>query len=99
ERALAPMTLERWLQLGLLEPHDSLVRATVQVRAYQDLVVAWDFSRATRGTLKPDYVMGISPSTLTLGGLTIRRDNRSALDLGTGSGFLAMMAENKTKLL
>jgi SAM-dependent methyltransferase len=90
--ALAPMTLEQWLQLGLLEPHGSLVRATVQMRAYQDLLVAWDFSRATRGTLKPDYVMGISPSTLTLAGLTIRRDNRSALDLGTGSGFLAMMA-------
>src|SRR5688500_215705 len=34
--ALAPMTLEQWLQLGLLEPDDGLVRATVQVRAYQD---------------------------------------------------------------
>ena len=90
--ALAPMSPAEWLALGLLEAHDDGVRATVQVRCYEDLLVAWDFSLALRGVLRPDYVMGISPSTLTLAGLTIRGPVRAALDVGTGSGFHAFLA-------
>lgn len=91
-RAVAPMSGEQWVRLGLLEHHDGGLRATIQVRCYEDLLVAWDFSLGLRGVLRNDYVMGISASTLTLASLTVRRPGGSALDLGTGSGFQAFLA-------
>ncbi len=95
--ALAPMTPAQWVERGLLEAHDGELRATLQVRCYQDLLVAWDFSLETRGVLHPDYVMGISASTLSLAGLTVRRPVDSTLDLGTGSGFQAFMAARHSR--
>lgn len=91
-RALTPMTPEKWVQLGLLEIEGGNALATVQIRAYMRYLIAWDFSQLQRGVLKPDYVMGISPSTLTLSGITVRRQNQAALDIGTGTGFLAFLA-------
>ena len=96
-RALAPMTPAQWAELGLLEVDGDSVRAAIQLRCYDDLMVAWDFSREARGVLNADYVMGISPSSLTLSGLTIRRPITSTLDLGTGSGFQAMLAAKHSK--
>ena len=90
-RALAPMSVGDWVEMGLLEAHDGSVRATVQLRRYQQLVVAFDFARPET-PLPPDYVMGISPSSLSLAGLTVRRPVRATLDLGTGSGFQALLA-------
>ena len=91
--ALAPMTIEQWVRFGLLEGSGPDVRATVQLRCFQDLVVAFDFGRpAARRGLAPDYVMGISPSTVSLAAHTIRHPYRATLDLGTGSGFHALVA-------
>lgn len=92
QRAVAPMTPGRWVELGLLEPDGDGYRATVQLRCYQGLVVAFDFARRTEGGLRADYVMGITASTLALAGLTIRRPAGDVLDLGTGSGFHALLA-------
>ncbi len=90
-RALAPMSVADWVALGLLEREDGMVRTTVQLRRYHDLVVAFDFARP--GAPVPvDYVMGISPSSLSLAGLTVRQPVGAALDLGTGSGFQALLA-------
>jgi hypothetical protein len=72
------------------------VRATVQLRRYHELVVAFDFTRP--GAAVPvDYVMGISPSSLSLAGLTVRRPVGTALDLGTGSGFQALLAADHSR--
>jgi hypothetical protein len=91
--AVAPMSIDRWTELGLLEPMGTGVRATVQLRCFQELIVAFDFARpAPGGGLAPDYVMGISPSTVSLASHTIRHPYRATLDLGTGSGFHALVA-------
>jgi SAM-dependent methyltransferase len=91
--ALAPMTVEEWGQIGLLEVSGPDVRATVQLRRFQELVVAFDFGRPAAGNgLAPDYVMGVSPSTISLAAHTIRHPCRTTLDLGTGSGFHALVA-------
>lgn len=90
--ALAPMGPAWWAERGLVRLQDGQVEATVQLRCYQGLVVAFDFHRRGGAALPPDYVMGISPSSLTLAGLTVRQPNRSALDVGTGSGFQALLA-------
>ncbi|MDE0866602.1 MAG: methyltransferase [Rubripirellula sp.] len=39
-----------------------------------------------------DFVMGLSPSTVRLANATIRRDNVSTLDLGSGSGIQSLLA-------
>ena len=90
--ALAPMGPEWWAERGLVAIAAGEVEATVQLRCYQGLVLAFDFLRRGGAALAPDYVMGISPSSLTLAGLTVRRPSRATLDLGTGSGFQAFLA-------
>jgi SAM-dependent methyltransferase len=90
--ALAPMAPAWWAEHGLVTLEGDEVEGTVQLRCYQGLVVAFDFHRRHGAALRPDYVMGISASSLTLAGLTIRRANGAALDLGTGSGFQAFLA-------
>ena len=91
--------LEWWADGGLITTDaGGEVQATVQLRCYQGLVVAFDFHRRDGAPLAPDYVMGISPSSLTLAGLTIRRPVRSALDLGTGSGFQAFLAAQHSEI-
>ncbi|MEA2476308.1 MAG: hypothetical protein QOC87_507 [Actinomycetota bacterium] len=92
ERALEPMTAQRWGELGLLEMDETRARGTVQLRCYQGLVVAFDFVRRGPGGARPDYVMGISPSSIALAGLTPRLPGGLALDLGTGSGIQAFLA-------
>ncbi|MGH9224634.1 MAG: methyltransferase [Acidimicrobiales bacterium] len=87
--ALAP---EWFAERGVVRVDGDRVEATVQLRCYQGLIVAFDFLRRHGEALSPEFVMGISPSSLTLGGLTIRRPNQAALDLGTGSGFQAFLA-------
>ena len=92
--ALAPMTIDRLLTCGLLIAGGAgMVRSTVQLRCFDDLVVAWDFPRRdVAGRLPAEFVMGISPSSLGLAGLTRREHVTSVLDLGTGCGIQAMLA-------
>ena len=91
--ATAPMTTEEWAALGLLAIDGDRATATVMLRCFGDFIVASDFSRRPWADgLRPDYVMGISLSTLTLAGLAVRPRSRATLDLGTGSGFHAFMA-------
>jgi hypothetical protein len=81
------------VRIGLLEADGTDVRARVQLRCFQELVVGFDFARPATGSgLAPDYVMGISPSTISLAAHTIRHPYRATLDLGTGSGFHALVA-------
>ena len=92
-RALAPMTPESWVTMGLIEPADAgRYGASVQLRCYQGLILAYDFTRRGRGGVRPDFVMSVSPSTLVLLGMTVRRKNRAALDLGSGCGIHALIA-------
>jgi SAM-dependent methyltransferase len=81
-----------WAEGGLVTLHGDEVEATVQLRCYQSLVVAFDFHRRGGTALAADYVMGISASSLSLAGLTVRRQCRATLDLGTGNGFQAFLA-------
>ena len=91
--AALPTVKAEWLaERGLVRIDGDQVEATVQLRCYQGLIVAFDFLRRHGEALSPAYVMGISPSSLTLGGLTVRRRCRNALDLGTGSGIQAFFA-------
>jgi predicted RNA methylase len=56
------------------------------------LLFAYDFPRRGQGGLRQDYVMGVSPSSLILAGMTVRRKNAWTLDLGFGCGIQAILA-------
>jgi hypothetical protein len=90
--ALAPMTVDEWANIGLLSQNGTVIQPSVQLRCYQGMVVAYDFLRRGAGGLQRDYVMGVSPSSLVLASMTVRRAIRSALDLGSGCGIQAFLA-------
>jgi len=97
QRAIAPMTLDEWREIGLIELQNSLVVASVQLRCCQDFVFAYDFARRGRGGLRQDYVMGVSPSSVVLAGMTVRKKNSATLDLGSGCGIQAILAASHSE--
>ena len=91
--ALAPLTVDELAACGLLQLDADCVRATVQLACHGALVLATDWGPATPGVgTPPDYVMGFSPSGLTLARMTVRQPSRATLDVGTGCGLQALLA-------
>ena len=85
--------VEEWAQHGLLRLDAGEVRAAFQLGCHGDLLVATDWGPARPNVATPpDYVMGFSPSTLTLARLTVRVPGGTVLDLGTGCGLQALLA-------
>lgn len=88
-RALDGADLGAWASAGLLAVADDRVYPLVHLQPLGNLIIASDLPvRAGQ----PDYVMRVSATTLALAGLTIRRPGRTALDIGCGSGFQALLA-------
>jgi methylase of polypeptide subunit release factors len=90
--ALAPMTIDEWKEFALVDVADSRVTGRFQLRCYRDLVLAYDFVRRGLGGLRQDFVMGVSPSSLVLAGMTVRSKSAATLDLGFGCGIQAILA-------
>jgi methylase of polypeptide subunit release factors len=97
EAALAPLALERLAAMGLVETGAAETRALVDLVPTEELLVASD--RFEGGSFAEDReeVLGLTPPTRALASLTIRRPVDSALDLGTGSGVLAILAADHAR--
>jgi SAM-dependent methyltransferase len=81
------------LALGMLTLDGGLIRAELSVLPSDGFMTTRDFYSAFRERpIEAEYVLGIGPSTRTLAAVTPRRRCGAALDLGTGQGFLAMLA-------
>lgn len=91
-RALAPMTLQQWVDAGLVELEGDSVAAAVQLLPFRGSLLAFDLPRRIRSGRCANYVMGIGSSSLTLANLTVRRHSERTLDLGTGCGLQAFLA-------
>ena len=89
-RAIAPARPEDAIEAGVLESDPAGLRATVELTPYEGLIVAADWPDG--GQRDALDVMGIAPSSRALAQLTIRRHAARSLDLGTGSGILALLA-------
>ncbi|HEY1380531.1 MAG TPA: methyltransferase [Gemmataceae bacterium] len=86
--ALRPLALDDGVRCGLLTADAAGVRAAVQIIPYQDVWVAADWPDAAVA----EPVMGVAASTRALAQMMIPGPVGRALDLGTGSGVLALLA-------
>jgi methylase of polypeptide subunit release factors len=93
-RAVAPMSLEDWVEAGLLAPPEAggNVSARVKLMPVLDRVFAAD--KVKLGVIRPpsDFVVPPGGTTLQLAHAMIRQRSRRTLDLGTGCGALACVA-------
>jgi SAM-dependent methyltransferase len=85
--AVHPLSLEA-LRGGLLAATDGAVRAALQIVPFQGVLIAADWTDAA--LVEP--VMGVAASTRALAQMMVPRPVGRALDLGTGSGVLALLA-------
>ena len=90
--AVAPLALDDLRAMGLVEDGADGVRARVRLSAHDGLIVAHDAYDEERRTLRPDHVLDVNPTTMTLANLTVRRPVERALEIGTGCGVLALKA-------
>ncbi|MBV8083199.1 MAG: methyltransferase, partial [Chloroflexi bacterium] len=86
-RALAPLTLQQAEALGIIGVGRSHVHPQVQIQPTPEGWFASDILDES-----PEFVMGVSDSTRMLAHTTIRRRSESALDMGTGGGYHAILA-------
>jgi hypothetical protein len=96
ERALAPLSLESALAMGLVESYGDGLHAGLDLDVYsghtrQDWWVLSDVDADVRpGPLRTDHVLGIGNAATTLAGATVRDPVATALDIGTGCGVQAL---------
>ncbi len=97
--ALAPMSLETWTQAELLCPADGKgqVEPRVQIWPVRGRLVVVDLPWRRDSAPPADFVVPPGPLTLQLADLSIDRPCATALDLGTGSGALAMLIASRAE--
>jgi SAM-dependent methyltransferase len=88
-RAVAPMSLEDYVEAGLCSVKGEEVQAAFELLPSQEFVLAADWPG---NAAEPNPVMGIAASSRTLAQMTIRHHATRTLDLGTGCGVLAFLA-------
>lgn len=102
QAALAPLPLGEWIGGGLVTAQGDEVTGRLTLRPLggsDRRLVAHD--RPDRaGRVRADHVVGVSASSMSLAGATIRRPIDAAFDLGTGCGIQAIhAAEHSTRVV
>jgi SAM-dependent methyltransferase len=90
-RAVNPMEPAAWAELGLVGLEANSVRRRVALLPSGRFLFAHDAILAD-GTIRRDHVMGVADSTRALSSMIVRPPARRTLDLGTGCGYLALLA-------
>ena len=95
-RAVAPMDPWQWAALGLVEIDADTVRRRVVLTPFGRFVLTHDPDSAD-GHPCHDHVMGISTTTVAFAAMLVRPPARRTLDLGTGNGYLALLAAEHSR--
>ena len=90
--AFSPLDLDDLRDLGLIEDGPRGVRATLRLSMHEGLILAHDAYDEEKKALRPDHVLDVNPTTMSLSYLTVRRRVARALEIGTGCGALALVA-------
>jgi methylase of polypeptide subunit release factors len=90
--ALGPLPIEDWVEAGFVEAAGEEVRGLLRIFPFDGLLLAIDPPELLEQGTGPDFVSGLTNSTAALICCTIRKASRATLDLGTGSGILALLA-------
>jgi len=91
--AVAPARVEGLVAVGLLAEDSGGVRAQVSLMPTDDVVMAGELHPQFSGrAISRQHVLGVGTATRAAANLTVRRPAELALDLGTGSGYLALLA-------
>ena len=95
-RAVAPMDPRQWAALGLVEIEADAVRRLVVLTPFGPFLLVHD-PASTEGYPRPDHVMGISSTTVAFAAMLVRPPAQRTLDLGTGNGYLALLAAEHSR--
>jgi methylase of polypeptide subunit release factors len=87
--AIPPLSTEQLSRAGILSVAGDWVSSCFRLQPYEKMLFA--FTRLTPETPPEETLMLVSPSSLEVAHLMMRRGVRRALDIGTGSGFLASL--------
>jgi methylase of polypeptide subunit release factors len=89
---LAPADVDELVTLGLLRRCAAGIQATATLMPGEGLLMAREiYPDFLTGPVPHDYVLGTGPASRFTSYLTVRRSVESAMDLGTGAGFLALL--------
>lgn len=94
--ALGTISLEELTAVDILSSDDGRVRSLVQLDVHDRVYTASDLPARAGGT-PADIVMSAIGTTLLLSDVSLRRSFGEALDLGSGSGYLAIKASPHCK--
>jgi methylase of polypeptide subunit release factors len=84
--------LELFLKCGMLAPGEGVLRSTVRISLFNDLVILSDQIAAGHGAAGADTVLWPNPTSMVCHQLSMQAPVERTLDLGTGNGILAIAA-------
>ena len=93
--AIAPMTVETWEKVGLLNRDNGFVLPRLSLLPFDRFYVAQEIYDP-RLKIPSDFVIGVGAATLTMANLMIRRRTHLSLDMGTGCGLLALLKSGES---
>lgn len=79
-------------EAGLLAESGNTLHPTVSIMPYDGLLIAFDMPHQSTQAAREDMVMSVSGSSMAVARSAVRLPRRRALDLGTGNGYLALLA-------